>query len=102
MWILYGRVIDDGAASLDLRGVGLTEPVPLERGGFFLLELPQTAWAALDNRQGPAAILDAGGRVLRTGCAWLGPAPGRYGSGNRGGCSATPPTPATRLCRRPS
>ena len=36
VWILYGRVIDDGAASLDLRGVGLTEPVPLARGGFFL------------------------------------------------------------------
>ena len=101
VWILYGRVDDDGAASLDLRGVGLAEPVPLERGGFFLLELPQTAWAALDNRHGPAAILDAGGRVLWTGCAWLGPAPGRYGSGNRWGmlgdtpdsCDQTVPPP---------
>jgi hypothetical protein len=85
VWILYGRVINDGAASLDLRGVGLAEPVPLKRGGFFLVDLPQTEWATLDNRHGPAAILDAGGRVLRTGCAWLGPAPGRYGSGNRWG-----------------
>ena len=101
VWILYGRVTDDDAAYLDLRGVGLAEPVPLERGGFFLLELPETAWAALDNRQGPAAILDAGGRVLWTGCAWLGPAPGRYGSGNRWGmlgdtpdsCDQTVPPP---------
>jgi hypothetical protein len=101
VWILYGRVIDDDAASLDLRGVGLAEPVPLERGGFFLLELPQTAWATLDNRHGPAAILDAGGRILRTGCAWLGPAPGSYGSGNRWGmfgdnpdsCNQTVPPP---------
>ncbi len=101
VWILYGRVIDDGAASLDLRGVGLTEPVPLARGGFFLVELPQTAWAALDNRHGAAAILDAEGRVLRTGCAWLGPAPGRYGSGNPWGmlgdnpdsCNQTVPPP---------
>ena len=101
VWILYGRVIDDDAASLDLRGVGLAEPVPLERGGFFLLELPQTAWATLDNRHGPAAILDAGGRILRTGCAWLGPAPGSYGSGNRwgmfgdnpGSCNQTVPPP---------
>ena len=85
VWILYGRVMDDGAASLDLRGVGLAKPVPLERGGFFLLELPQTEWTALDNRHGPVSILDASGRVLRTGCAWLGPAPGRYGSGNRWG-----------------
>jgi hypothetical protein len=101
VWILYGRVIDDGAASLDLRGVGLAEPVPLARGGFFLLELPQTRWAALDNRHGRASVLDVGGRVLRTGCAWLGPAPGSYGSGNRWGmlgddpdsCEQTVPPP---------
>jgi hypothetical protein len=101
VWILYGRVIDQGAASLDLRGVGITEPVPLERGGFFLVGLPQDQWSALDNRHGPAAIVDASGRVLRTGCAWLGPAPGRYGSGNRWGmlgddadsCDQTVPPP---------
>lgn len=101
VWILYGRVIDDDAASLDLRGVGLAEPVPLERGGFFLLELPQPEWGTLDNRDGPISILDASGRVLRTGCAWLGPAPGRYGSGNRWGklgddpdsCDQTVPPP---------
>ena len=101
VWILYGRVIDDDAALLDLRSVGLADPVPLERGGFFLLELPETEWTALDNRHGPATILDAGGRVLRTGCAWLGPAPGRYGSGNRWGmlgddrnsCDQTVPPP---------
>ena len=33
VWILYGRVMDDGAASLDLRGVGLAEPVPLVEAG---------------------------------------------------------------------
>jgi hypothetical protein len=101
VWILYGRVIDQGAASLDLRGVGLGEPVPLERGGFFLLELPQTQWAALDNRHGLAVILDASGHLLRTGCAWLGPAPGRQGSGNHWGmlgdtpasCNQTVPPP---------
>ena len=103
VWILYGRVIDQGAASLDLRGVGLGEPVPLERGGFFLLELPQTQWAALDNRHGLAVILDASGHLLRTGCAWLGPAPGRRRLRQPlGECSATPPPPATRPCRRPS
>jgi len=91
VWILYGRVIDDAAASLDLRAVGLAEPVPLERGGFFLIELPQTQWTTLDNRHGPAAILDASSHVLRTGCAWLGPAPGRYGSGNRWGMLADNP-----------
>lgn len=101
VWILYGRVVDDGASSLDLRGVGAVERVPLARGGFFLLELPKTRWAALDNRHGPARILDTGGRVLRTGCVWLGPAPGRYGSGNRWGtlggkpdsCDRTVPPP---------
>lgn len=101
VWILYGRVVDDGATSLDLRGVGLAEPVPLARGGFFLLELPRARWAALDNRHGPVSVLDAGGSVLRTGCAWLGPAPGRYGSGERlgtfgdqpGSCDQTVPPP---------
>lgn len=101
VWILYGRLMDDGAASLDLRGIGLGEPVPLARGGFFLLELPRTRWATLDNRHGPVTVLDAGGGVLRTGCAWLGPAPGRYGSGERwgtlgdqpGSCDRTVPPP---------
>ena len=101
VWILYGRVMESGAASLDLRSLGLAEAVPLARGGFFLLELPPARWAALDDRHGPAKILDTGGRVLRTGCAWLGPAPGRYGSGNRWGmlgddpdsCDQTVPPP---------
>ena len=103
VWILYGRVIDDGAASLDLRGVGLAQPVPLARGGFFLVELPQTEWAALDNRHG--ASLDPG-RIAVAFCVRAAPGSdlprAATAPATGGACSATTPTRATRACRRPS
>ena len=103
VWILYGRVIDDGAASLDLRGVGLAEPVPLARGGFFLVELPQTAVGGA--RQPPRAGLDPG-RIAAAFCVRAAPGSdlprAATAPATGGGCSATTPTRATRACRRPS
>src|SRR5579884_2714765 len=68
-WILYGRVVDADAASIDLSALGVPQPVRLERGGFFLVDLPQSSWSALDDAHGPITIRDAHGNVVTTGCA---------------------------------
>ena len=75
-WIAYGRMTDTGAAALDLSGAGLPAQVPLERGGFFLLDIPHSQWDALDGRSGDIAILGAGGRMIRSTCIYVGHAPG--------------------------
>ncbi len=89
-WIAYGRILDPLAATLDLSALGLTQPVLLERGGFFLFDVPRSKWVALDDRHGATRVLDSSGRVVSTGCVWLGPAPGAYGSGNRWGALGGP------------
>jgi hypothetical protein len=75
-WIGYGRILDANAASLDLSGAGLASHVPLERGGFFLFDIPQDRWAALDGRSGDIAILDPAGKPIRRTCIYVGNAPG--------------------------
>ena len=66
VWILYGRVIDDGAASLDLRGVGLAEPVPLSGAASSSSSFPERVDGA---RQPPRAGHDPR-------CIWPRPADG--------------------------
>jgi hypothetical protein len=81
-WIAYGHVNDARAAALDLHALGLAQLVPVERGGFFLFDVPRPQWAALDDRHGALRVLDSGGGVVGLGCVWLGPAPGARGSGD--------------------
>lgn len=75
-WIAYGRILDEHAAALDLAGAGLPAHVPLERGGFFLFDIPRSEWKSLDARSGDIAILDANGKTLRRACVFVGLAPG--------------------------
>jgi hypothetical protein len=89
-WIGYGRILDPHAAALDLSALGIPDVVQLQRGGFFLFDVPREQWTSLDDRHGAARILDSGGRIVSTGCVWLGPAPGAYGSGNRWGVLGGP------------
>jgi hypothetical protein len=89
-WIVYGRIIDPHAATLDLSGLGISQPVPLQRGGFFLFDVAPEQWALLDDRHGAMRILNSSGGVVSVGCAWLGPAPGAYLSGNRWGMLGGP------------
>jgi hypothetical protein len=89
-WIVYGRILDLRAAALDLSAVGISQPVSLERGGFFLFDVAPEQWASLDDRHGAMRVLDSGGGVVGTGCVWLGPAPGAYGSGDRWGVLGGP------------
>jgi hypothetical protein len=74
-WIGYGRILDDGAAALDLSGAGLSSHVALERGGFFLFDIPRADWTSLDGRTGDIAILDASGKTIRGACIFVGIAP---------------------------
>jgi hypothetical protein len=74
-WIGYGRILDANAAALDLSGAGLPAHVPLERGGFFLFDIPRDRWTSLDGRSGDIAILDASGKTIRTACVFVGIAP---------------------------
>jgi hypothetical protein len=99
-WIAYGRILDEGAAALDLSAVGLPGDVPLRRGGFFLFDIPQAQWAAVNERHGDVAVLDASGSALRRACVWTGVAPGSpvagAGSlGDPGQCDVPPPIDPT-------
>ena len=74
-WFGYGRILDADAAALDMSGAGLPARVPLERGGFFLFDIPRAQWQALDGRSGDIAVLDSNGKTLRTACVFVGLAP---------------------------
>jgi hypothetical protein len=93
-WIGYGRILDANAASLDLSGAGLAAHVHLERGGFFLFDIPQDRWSALDGRSGDVSILDASGKTIRKACIYVGVAPpspyaGAGGLGDEPGACAS-------------
>jgi hypothetical protein len=84
-WVLYGRVADPRAATLDLSAAaGFTFRVALHPGGFFLVDVPKADWSLLSNRVGEGKILDQNGGTLRTGCVAWGPAPGALGAGQKG------------------
>jgi hypothetical protein len=70
-WLVYGRVTDPRAASLDLGAF----TVPLEPGGFFLAEIARDRWPGLDGRANEGRILDSSGATLRSGCVNWGPSP---------------------------
>lgn len=89
-WIGYGRILDPHAAALDLGSLGIAASVPLQRGGFFLFDVPPGQWKSLDDRNGAMRVLDSSGGVVSTGCVWLGPAPGARGSGDRWGMLGGP------------
>jgi hypothetical protein len=94
-WIAYGRILDPGAAVLDLSGVGLGR-VPLERGGFYLFDVPRDKWSTLDETHGDVAILDSAGATIRKACVYVGVAPGKEWSGggnlgDPGGCDEPSP-----------
>ena len=75
-WIVYGRITDPAARTLDLtRAAGAPLAVPLAPGGFFLADVPESRWAALSNRSGKAEILDGSGETLRTPCIHWGVSP---------------------------
>ena len=89
----YGRILDADAAALDLSSMGLPARVPLERGGFFLFDIPRAQWHALDGRSGDIAIRDADGKTIRTACIYVGIAPpspyaGAGGLGDKPGACA--------------
>jgi hypothetical protein len=103
-WIGYGRILDAGAAALDMSGAGLPARVPLERGGFFLFDIPRDRWKSLDGRSGDIAVLDSSGKAIRTACVFVGIAPpsqfaGDGGLGDKPGtCAALKPIiPAPEL-----
>ena len=83
-WIGYGRITDAGAAALDMSGAGLPARVALDRGGFFLFDIPRDDWSALDGRIGDISILDASGKTIRTSCVYVGMKPGNAYSGGGG------------------
>jgi hypothetical protein len=83
-WIGYGRILDAHAAVLDMSGAGLPARVQLERGGFFLFDIPRSQWDAVDGRSGDISILDEHGRTIRSTCVFVGFAPGSQMAGDGG------------------
>lgn len=76
-WLVYGRITHPRAAAIDLGPFS----VPLRAGGFFLAEVPEARWAALDGRANSGRILDASGGTLRAGCVNWGPSPASRDAG---------------------
>lgn len=68
-WYVYGRILDAGAASVDLSdAAGTPLRVGLGRDGFFMASLPESSWGRLDDRWDNVAIADSGGHVIRKKC----------------------------------
>jgi hypothetical protein len=103
-WFGYGRILDPDAAALDMSQAGLPAHVELERGGFFLFDIPRDRWTSLDGRSGDIAVLDAHGDTIRSACVFVGFAPGSPMAGDGslgdepGTCAALEPiVPAPEL-----
>lgn len=79
-WIVYGRITDSRAATVDLGAFA----VSLKTGGFFLAHVPEDQWPTLNGRANPGRILDASGATLRTGCVNWGPSPTSHEAGHGG------------------
>ena len=77
-WLVYGRITDPRAASIDLGPL----TVPLGTGGFFLAEVPKADWTSLDGTANPGRILASDGSTLRSGCVNWGSAPAARGAGS--------------------
>jgi hypothetical protein len=82
-WVVYGRITDPEAATLDLgEAAGAPFEITLQPGGFFLAKIPADHWTTLANTAGPGRILDSSGTTLRTGCVNWGPSPSSSGAGH--------------------
>ncbi|MFL5952626.1 MAG: hypothetical protein ACJ76I_00765 [Gaiellaceae bacterium] len=78
-WIVYGRITDPRAATIDLGVLSLG----LKPGGFFIASVPKDRWAALEGTANAGRILDRSGATLREGCVdWSGASLWRDGSTN--------------------
>jgi hypothetical protein len=81
-WIVYGRITDPDAAAIDLsEASGVPFKVTLQRGGFFLGNVPRSRWNEISGQAGKGKIVDASGETLRTGCVSWGPSPDQPGAG---------------------
>ena len=70
-WIVYGRVTDPRAASVDLGALTVT----LQPGGFFIARVPRDDWPKLSGTANVGAIDDRSGSQVRSGCVNWGLAP---------------------------
>jgi hypothetical protein len=84
-WIVYGRITDPQAASLDLSDAASERfVVPLQRGGFFLANIPERLWDKLGGKAGAGQIVTASGDTLQGGCVNWGPSPADERAGESG------------------
>ncbi len=75
-WIMWGRFLAPEAATIDLgTAIGAQLQVTLQPGGFFIADLPQSRWAALDDGAGRARLLDSSGGTIESVCLNFGPSP---------------------------
>lgn len=84
-WIIYGRVTELHAASLDLsEAAGEQFVVPLQSGGFFIATIPQRLWQNLGGAAGGGQIVDSSGHAIQRGCVNWGPSPAAPHAGESG------------------
>lgn len=72
-WIVYGRVTDPRADSVDLGALTVT----LQPGGFFIARVPHDDWSKVSGTANVGAINDRSGSQIRSGCVNWGLAPAR-------------------------
>jgi hypothetical protein len=98
-WIIWGRFVEPEAATIDLTpAIGAAVKVTLQPGGFFIADLPQSRWPALDNAAGSGAVLDSSGRTLQRICLNFGPSP----ESSQAGTHDTPsPLTTSEACEAP-
>jgi hypothetical protein len=79
-WIVYGRLTESSAASIDLGAFSMV----LENGGFFVANVPQELWSKLDATANRSEIVTASGARSFAGCVDWGASPDDPLSGKSG------------------
>jgi hypothetical protein len=97
-WLVYGRITDPRAASLDLGPLA----VELDDGGFFITRVPSGQWASLAGQATAARILDSTGATLRRlGVTW-GQSPAGASAADASGFAWSSGAPVCRPQTRPA
>jgi hypothetical protein len=103
-WYLVGRVVDEGAARMELfqhvthpfeeSGAETLPGTPLGvdvgPGGFFLARVPHELWSGLDLAYGQVTVLDGDGAPLSRSCRFLGATPDSSLTRSAGGSAGDP------------
>lgn len=94
-WIVYGRITDPRATSVEFGSLSVT----LSDGGFFVANIPREEWDALSGHADRGRVLDSSGTTIRSGCISWGSSPSAHGPAREMGSDVVWSGSKTGACR---